>query len=144
MFTGLSSRLRLMIRLAISAGWLLAAGGGVSALFVMPNPIIEMWGHPFRVAWAVMLGVAGLVAALGVTLDRYRLEWGASWFAAAAAVPYAMTLWLLFFYGEPGRITGAFFMTGLISAMIARALLCSAHAEKLRTASEVATHVSGD
>lgn len=143
MFTALSPRYRAQVRFALAASWLFSACAGAVAVIGTPSHVVDDWG-PLRYVWAGSLVVAGVVAASGVIFNKYRWEWGAAWFASAAATPYAMGIWVLSFYGEPDRMTGAFFLTSLIAMTITRALLCAAHAEKLRTATtETIPYVPG-
>lgn len=132
MYSGLPLPHRRFVKVSLSASWLFAAAAGLSAVILSPNTIISELGPWLTEISGWMLGTAAITAMLGVAGARYRWEWFASWFAAAALSPYLVTVWALTLTGEPTRSTQAFLVTSLLSFFITRAVLCSAHAAKLR------------
>lgn len=133
MYSSLSRRDQMAVRSTLTVAWLLAAGGGMSAIAFSPNTIVSELGTIITTIWAVTVTVASVVALLGVVFDRYRLEWVSSWFAFMGLMPYVATIWWIVTTGELTRLTQAFMMTSLLVFMILRAEFCAAHAAKLRT-----------
>lgn len=134
MYGNLPQPQRAAIRSTLSSGWVLVAAAGLSAALVSPYTIIAEVGNVVLTGSGLLVLLSALVAAAGVAFDHYRWEWWAAWFASAGITPYVGTVWWLVASGEATRLTQAFSVTALLVFFVTRALLCSAHAEKLRVA----------
>lgn len=132
MFSHLPRRHRAIIRSTLSAAWLLTAAGGGSAILWTPVTIESELGTYLTYFWGGVAAIASVVAFFGVVLDRYRLEWSASWFASGGITLYAGVLWWLVFTGSETRLTQAFLITALLVHTLNRAVSCAAHAARLR------------
>lgn len=143
MYSNLPKRQRRLIKLVLASSWLLAGAGGVSAIVVSPNTIVAELGRLVVFGWGGVVAVSSLIATAGVLFKRYRWEWWASWFAAAGIVPYVGTVWWLVAAGETTRLTQAFLVTSLMGFFVLRALLCAAHAAKLRAVHEEVANGDG-
>jgi hypothetical protein len=109
----------------------MAACGGVASLVATsldPPTALTITGLIAAIALASMASIA----ALGVAANNYRLEWVASWFAATALAPYALVYWYTVFTENIERMSSAFLLTALLGFFVTRAIMCSAHAERLR------------
>lgn len=109
----------------------MAALGGIASLIMTsmePPTALSVTGLIAAIALASMASIA----ALGVAINSYRLEWVASWFAATALAPYALVYWYTVFTENFGRLSSAFLLTALVGFFVTRAIMCSAHAERLR------------
>lgn len=124
MYSNLPKRQRRLIKLVLAASWLLAGAGGISAIVVSPNTIVAELGRLVVYGWGGVVAASSLVATAGVLFMRYRWEWWASWFVG--------TVWWLVAAGETTRLTQAFLVASLLGFFVLRALLCAAHAAKLR------------
>lgn len=132
MFSALPPRNRRIVKATLATAWALSAGGGLSAVLISPVTIIAEIG-----SWGTILSGGGLaaftvVAVLGIALNRYWLEWIASYGAMASLVPYLVTVWALTLTGEYTRSTQAFLITSLLAFYGFRAASCAGHAAKLR------------
>lgn len=132
MYSNLPKRQRRLIKFTLAASWLLAGAGGVAAIVVSPNTLVAELGRFVAFGWGGVVAMSSLVATAGVLFKHYRWEWWASWFTAAGIVPYVGTVWWLVAAGETARLTHAFLVTSLMGFFILRALLCAAHAARLR------------
>lgn len=132
MFSTMPKWNRVWIRCTLSLAWLLIAVAGVAMWFDTPMTIVREVGETVTNSAGLALAAASGVAAFGVVADRYRFEWSAAWFAAAAIVPYVITVWWLVFTESGSRTTQALFMSALLVFITLRAQFCSAHAAKLR------------
>lgn len=141
MYSDLPARARRQIQFALAAGWLSSAGAGVSLFAPPPNPLEEVLGFWPSLGSGVVLVVAALCATYGVVFRRYRWEWAAGWIGASALVPYALVAWTLCVTVSGLYSTSAFLATSLLAFCASRALLCSAHAAKLREVHSAATAV---
>lgn len=133
MYSVFPRRHQVSIRLTLSLAWLLAAGGGLSALTVSPLSLIVELGPVVTHLWAVGLMIASAIALLGVAMNKYRFEWVAAWLAAVGLFPYVTTIWWLVSIGQTGHLTQAFMLSSLLVFMVLRANFCSAHAARLRS-----------
>lgn len=138
MYSSFPRRNRIAIRGTLTAAWLFAGAGGVTALAFPPQTIAAEIGNTLILAWGFILSIAAFVAALGALFGRYRLEWAAAWFAAAGMAPYVIAIWGLVFMSVPSRLTQALLATSLMLMFALRGVLCGAHASKLRAEAGVA------
>lgn len=139
MYSGLPAGAKRVVQATLAAAWALSGLAGVSAVVASPVTIISELGMIGTVASGALLVVATGVAVTGVLMTRYRLEWVASWGAAAALVPYLITVWALTFTDTWTRSTQAFLVTSLVAFYFTRSALCAAHAAKLREAHSLGT-----
>lgn len=139
MYSGLPPRLRRIVKAVLAAAWVFAGLAGASAAFLPTSPALLELGPFWSYTSGTALFVSALVAAVGAATARYRWEWVAAWGAAASLVPYTMTLWGLVFSVSPDRLTAAFLATSLVTFFVLRALLCAAHAAKLREVHKAGT-----
>lgn len=143
MYGNLPRPQRAAIRSTLSAGWVLVAGAGLSAALVSPYTIIAEVGNVVLTCSGLLVLLSALVAAAGVAFGRYHWEWWAAWFASAGITPYVGTVLWLVASGEVTRLTQAFSVSALLVFCITRALLCSAHAAKLREAHDLVARDDG-
>jgi hypothetical protein len=137
MYSGLPTRQRRAIKIALTTAWLLSTGAGLSAVADPRVTVVGLGDIGTMIAGATLLVATG-VAAGGVALARYRWEWIASWLAASALTPYVVTLWA--FMLVSGSNSGqTFLVTSLLAFYVGRALQCAAHAAKLREVHSAAT-----
>jgi len=142
MYSGLPPRERRAVQASLVAGWLSATGAGVSAA-LNPTSVTLMSMGPFIAAiMGAMLGVSAVVAVVGVVAQRYRLEWVAAWTAAAGFVPYSITIWSLTITENVSWLTAAFISTVALAFYVSRAVLCAAHAAKLRIVHEASETIT--
>ena len=141
MYSGLPTRNRIQVQTALGAGWLLAAGVGASMVAPPPDVLEELLGFWPALASGSTLIAAALAALFGVVFRRYIWEWSAAWIAAAALLPYAVVAWTLCVTVSGLHLTTAFLATSLLAFFASRAVLCSAHAAKLRVVHSVTTAV---
>lgn len=132
MHSGLPRRHRIAIRITLAAAWGLSGCGGLSAILVSPTRIVGELGYLGTLISGAVLFTVTFIAMAGVIWNRYQWEWVASWIAAAALAPYLVTSWALVVTDTWTRSTQAFLITSLVAFYISRAVLCSAHAAKLR------------
>jgi len=124
------TRNRILVRVSLTSAWVLAGGAGFTSALLL-NVVREL-GTVMTVVCGVILTIGALVATLGVALDRYRWEWSAAWFAAFGLSPYFVAIWAAVFLVDLGRISQAFLVTALVTFFLYRAMMCSAHAARLR------------
>lgn len=134
MYSGLPTAHRRAVKTALTLSWLASAGAGLSAIILSPNTIVAELGEWGTILSGVALSFSAILAAAGVTFGRYRWEWVSAWVSAAALAPYLITVWALVIVDSNTRSTQAFLVTSLLGFYITRALLCAAHAAKLRIA----------
>lgn len=139
MYSGLPPRHRALVKTSLASAWALSGLAGLSAVILSPTTIISEIGGLGTVLSGLVLMVATVVAVVGVTANRYWLEWVASWGAATALAPYLITVWALVFTDTATRSTQAFLVTSLVAFYISRSALCGAHAAKLREAHSLGT-----
>ena len=132
MYTGLPKRQRILVVATLTATWLLVAAAGFSSAFLSPRTVTAEVGSVVLLVCGSAVMTSALIAALGVAINRYRWEWAASWLTAAGVVPYVITVWWLVFSESGSRLTQAFFVTALLTFLVHRALMCAAHAAKMR------------
>lgn len=132
MFSGLPRRHQTRVRASVAVAWALSAAAGLSAA-VAPEQ-----GFPLGVEAAFVTGIALVVcagaAAIGVMINRYRLEWVSAWLAAGSIVPLTVVLWAIAITQSLSFLSDALFVTSLLAFFLSRAALCAAHAAKLREA----------
>lgn len=132
MLTLLPRRYQLAKRLTLALAWLAFAGGGLAALTREPVTIAAELGSVATFLWGATVFVSGAVAAAGVALSLYRLEWVAAWLACAGFAPYAATVWSIALTSTGTRLSQAFFITTLLAFCALRGISCGAHASRLR------------
>lgn len=132
MYSGLPPANRRIVKTTLASAWLLAASAGLSAVVMSPTRIINELGSWGTLASGILLGVSAIFAALGVVGNRYRWEWIASWMSAVALAPYFVTVWALTFLDSWTRSNQAFLVSSLLAFFVSRAVICAAHAAKLR------------
>jgi hypothetical protein len=131
MYSHLPPRQRVLIRTLLALMWASSALSGMAVLIAPTPASLEVLGLLRNTAGAVLTLTATL-GAIGVATNRYRIEWVASWFSAAALVPYTMAFWYSVFEVSFERATSAFLLTALVFCFVYRAASCSAHAQRLR------------
>jgi hypothetical protein len=131
MFSHLPPRQRTFVRVALSSAWGMSALAGASSLIVAPGWTLGVLAVTTVIAGIALASMASL-AALGVILNRYRMEWVAAWFSAAAFAPHVLAYWYSVFAVDLERLSPAFLMTALVGFYMSRAIMCAAHAERLR------------
>jgi hypothetical protein len=131
MFSHLPPRQRTRIRVALSSAWGATALAGFSSLITTAFQEFTLLAVTEGVA-AIVLIVVATFAAFGVGFNRYRMEWVAAWFSAAALAPYVLVYWYTVFTVSPSRASSAFLLTALLGFYMSRAIMCAAHAERLR------------
>ncbi|WQY99835.1 hypothetical protein [Microbacterium phage MO526] len=139
MYSGLPAGAKRVVQATLAGAWALSGLAGVSAVVASPVTIISELGLIGTIASGALLVLATGVAVVGVLASRYRLEWVASWGAAASLVPYLVTVWALTFTDTWTRSTQAFLVTSLVAFYFTRSALCAAHAAKLREAHALGT-----
>ena len=139
MYSGLPTKQRRIVKTVLSAAWSFSAAAGVTTLLMPTSPALASLGSVWAYIFGAILFVSALVAAVGVATARYRWEWVAAWVASASIVPYTLTVWGLTISVAPDRMTAALLTTSLLSFFVLRALLCAAHAAKLREVHEAGT-----
>ncbi|QGJ95265.1 hypothetical protein QDA11_gp45 [Microbacterium phage Jayden] len=142
MYSGLPARERRAVQASLVAGWLSATGAGLSATFNPTSVTLAAMGPVIAAIMGTILSVSALVALVGVVGSRYRLEWVAAWIAAAGFVPYSITIWSLTVTENASWVTAAFISTVSLAFYVSRALLCAAHAAKLRVMHEASETIT--
>ncbi len=132
MYAGLPKRERRAVQIALALGWAFATASGLSASLNPTSRVLLEMGPGIAVPAGALLAISSVVGVLGVVTGRYRFEWVAGWLAAAAAVPYAATVWSLTITVNSSWVTAACNATVALVFYASRALLCAAHAAKLR------------
>lgn len=140
MYNQMPPKYRKRYRVALTIGWLLAAGAGASTLIVEPLLLAGIESYLRYAAGAGLVTFATL-AGLGVMLNRYRLEWSAAWFSASVIAPFTgIYLWSAV-SAAPGRWPVTFLLASLLAFFVSRAFACSAYAEVLRELHEMQRQV---
>lgn len=132
MYSFLPQPQRFFVRFALAASWGLSALGGATTLVWAPETTSHEIGAFLPVIWGTLIFAASVAAAAGVSIDRYRIEWIAAWFAGSGFILYAGTLWWVALVETPTRLPQALFLTALLVHTLLRAVMCSAHAARLR------------
>lgn len=125
MFSAFPPRLRLSVRITLTAAWLFVAGGGLSFLMVSATNTLQ------DIAGAAVVATA-ILAAYGAAFNRYRWEWVSAWFASASMVPYILSGVGDALNGDSQQLSSAFLLSALAAFFALRAQMCAAHAAKLR------------
>jgi hypothetical protein len=129
MFSGFPRSMRIMIRASLAGAWsLVCLSALVDLVFGGTSPL-------HYIASAVVASATAL-AAMGVVANRYRWEWVSAWFAAAGLTPYILSSWVQTVTVHPHYATSALLLTALGGFFVVRALMCAAHAAKLRSVYE--------
>uniref|UniRef100_A0AAU8GPB3 Membrane protein n=1 Tax=Microbacterium phage Crisis TaxID=3158889 RepID=A0AAU8GPB3_9CAUD len=136
MYSGLPAPERRAVKASLIVGWLSATGAGLSAALFPTSVVLLGMGGVIAISMGVTLTLSALLAVYGVAANRYRFEWVAGWLSAACFVPYSITIWSLTVTAQLHWLTASFISTVALSFFVSRALLCAAHAAKLRIAHE--------
>lgn len=131
MYSHLPPKQRVYVRTALSSAWAMSALGGLSSLIFSLGGPLDALAVTGRVA-GVILSVMAVMAVVGVAVNRYRVEWIAAWFSATALAPYTLVFWYSVFSVDLTRMSSAFLLTALLCFFVTRAIMCSAHAARLR------------
>ncbi|AWY05396.1 membrane protein [Microbacterium phage Metamorphoo] len=142
MYSGLPPRERRAVQASLVAGWLAATGAGVTAALNPTSVTLLAMGPVIAAIMGVILTISAVVACVGVLAQRYRLEWVAAWTAAAGFVPYSITIWSLTITDNLSWLTASFISTVSLAFYVSRALLCAAHAAKLRIVHEASETIT--
>lgn len=132
----LPRRNRRQVKTSVSTSWGFAVVAGLAVVANSPVTVIPELGLWGTIISGGTLAAAGLLAAVGVISNRYRLEWLAAWVAAASLAPYLVVVWAVTLL-DPTRLNQAGLVAALVGFIITRAMLCAAHAEKLRVVHRV-------
>lgn len=130
MYSHLPPRQQRNIRASLTVAWGLSGLAGASSL-AYGTHAFDLLAVTAGIA-AVSLIAMATIAGVGTALNRYRMEWVAAWFAAAALAPYTLVYWYSVFSVDLGRMSSGFLLTALLAFFVSRAIMCSAHAERLR------------
>lgn len=131
MYNQMPPRHRKRYRIVLTLGWLFATMGGISTLVFEPI-VLAVVEDNLRHLAGLGLAVTAASAAVGVIVNRYRIEWVSAWFAAALVAPLTGVYWWTAITSNSGRFPVTFMLTSLICFFVLRALACSAYAEVLR------------
>ncbi|QGJ89456.1 hypothetical protein PBI_SMARTIES_52 [Microbacterium phage Smarties] len=142
MYSGLPTAQRRAVKASLIVGWLSATGAGLSAWLFPTSVVLTGMGYAVAVSMGITLTISALLAVYGVSANRYRFEWVAGWLSAACFVPYSITIWSLTITAELHWLTASFVSTVALSYFVSRALLCAAHAAKLRVAHETSDAIT--
>ncbi|WKW87076.1 membrane protein [Microbacterium phage Nicole72] len=142
MFSGLPPRERRAVQTALIAGWASATGAGISAAINPTSIVLTEMGGAVSVIMGAALALAAVVATVGIARQRYRMEWVAAWLAAAGFSPYVITIWSLTITANLHWLTAAFVATVALVFFVSRAVMCAAHAAKLRTLHEASETIT--
>jgi len=142
MYSGLPPRERRAVQAALVAGWFSATGAGITAAVNPTSQTLTEMGPIIAAIMGISLSISAVVAMVGVLGNRYRLEWVAAWVSAAGFVPYSITIWSLTITENISWLTAAFISTTALSFFVSRALLCAAHAAKLRIVHETSETIT--
>jgi|SRR6478735_2421180 len=137
MYSWLPPRQRLIVRAALATAWWLVTLGGIASIVV--NDPSNILGDVFGAAVVATSGVAGA----GAAWNRFRWEWIAAWFAAASLTPFVL-MSVAASYRNIQALPGTILLAALAASFCARALLCAAHAAKLREQHEATRGDAGD
>jgi hypothetical protein len=124
---------RIAIRSALAAAWgftALAGGGGV---LIDLGSIVEHVGPVLPAVSSAIVLVFATIAAVGVVVNRYWMEWAAAWFVSGGVFVYVVLLWYLVYNGSDGRFQTAALLSGMLCFFAYRIIACAAHARKQRT-----------
>ncbi|QDH93284.1 hypothetical protein QC999_gp66 [Microbacterium phage Cressida] len=136
MYSGLPTKERRRVQAALVFGWVSATGAGISAAFNPTSVTLLEMGPVIAAIMGLTLSVSAVAAIVGILGRQYRIEWVAAWLAAAGFVPYSITIWSLTITLNLSWLTAAFISTVCLAFFVSRAMLCAAHAAKLRIAHE--------
>ena len=122
---GTSDWPRLQRRLARSLRavvYAFAAAAALGVLIWQPVPIVAVIGLGGLIALGSVGALAGATALVASVTHRWRIEWVAVWFVAAAFAAYTTIDWSLVLGGYHGRAPGAAVLTALTAAIGARGI----------------------
>lgn len=142
MYSGLPPRERRAVKAALIVGWASATGAGISAALIPTSVVLTEMGTLIAAIMGTGVAFSALLAIYGVAAGRYRFEWVAGWLAAASFVPYSITIWSFTITANTHWLTASFISTTALSYFVSRALLCAAHAAKLRIAHETSDTIT--
>lgn len=133
MYSAFPTRDQITIRSSLVAAWIFVGISGIGGVFMPSTTILDELGPWIVPICAAILVPASASAAIAVSLNMYRIEWVAAWFAAAGGFGYAFSLWYLTFTSNPTRLQAAGLATTALMFYIYRVTSCAAHARRLRT-----------
>lgn len=142
MYSGLPARERRAVKAALIVGWVSATGAGISSALNPTSVTLTEMGPVVAGIMGAVLAFSAIIATYGVIRNLYRFEWVAGWMAAAGFVPYAVTIWSLTVTINISWLTAAFIATVSLAFFVSRALLCAAHAAKLRVVHEASETIT--
>lgn len=102
--------------------YLFAAAAAMGVQLWQPDTIVAAIGIPGLRVMAIVGALSGLAALTGTLAHRWRVEWVATWFVAAAFSAYTAIDWSMVILGHPGRAPGAAVLTALTAAVGARGI----------------------
>lgn len=130
----LAPRYRILLRAIRAAFYLGVAGAATSTTLWTPLVLESVLGVTLTYTWAALGVTASLTAVAGVIANRYRLEWPAAWFTAAASGAYAIAMTLSAIAGQTTLSSRAALSVAVTIALLYRACELGAHANALRHA----------
>lgn len=132
MYSALPTRDRVTIRAFLTLAWALTSIGGAGGVLMDLSPFSQQVGPLIPLICSLVVMVFGVLAALGVALDRYWVEWASAWFVAGGIVAHSVFLWIFVFAGHWERLQNAALLSALLFFYAYRIATCAAHARKQR------------
>jgi glycerol-3-phosphate acyltransferase PlsY len=131
MFSHLTPGYRFAVQALLAGAWATAGAGGLAATLLPPPTFFDFADTARSVCGAILLATS-LIAATGVILNQYRLEWVAAWFSAAAIIPAAI-IYTWYSVVDNSQLTASsIWLDALTLCIVLRAVMCGAHAANLR------------
>lgn len=132
MYSSFPKNDRIRIRVALSLAWGFVAFGGLSGVFA-PTAFQLDVGYVIPIFSSLIIAVFATVAAIGVALNRYWMEWVAAWPSLGGVFGYSIYVWYLSFTSGNLRFQAAALLTALLFFFVYRIVANSAHAKKQRS-----------
>ena len=132
MYSQLTLKDRIKVRSALAFTWFALAGAGFGGAFLTPQTVAAEQGDLIPIISSVVILIASLIGFFSSILNKWQIEWIASWFAAAGLIVYVSTIWFITFTTTPSRLQQAFVLTAAIGFILYRIAFCATHARKLR------------
>lgn len=130
MYSDLPKGDRVRIVAALSTGWLLSTVSGVASIVSPSSAFVEELGKLFPVMSGFLLIIGGIAAFIGVTCNRYYLEWIGASLSSAGLTGYIVAVWATSL--SENRLQAAASLSVGLLLMVARIASCAAHAKKKR------------
>lgn len=124
-------RWRPLLRYIRAALYVTLAAAGIADMFLTVDNPFALTG-PLAYWWAILLTGGAVAAGVGVVIDRYRVEWLATWPIMGGLLIYALTVWAALIAGQLSRGTQATLSLALLIALILRSAELAAVAARLR------------